>query len=334
MYRKISRENLSRWLAEQQGGGQVLAPAREKGIWGYGDFAGTDLPRGFQNSRLPLKAWFFESYRALFEWRAPAGQPPGLHPSPPPEGRRLIFGVRACDARSLKILERVFDGEYRDAFYLSQLSRTILLGEACRKPCPGGFCQEMGIDPRDSAEVDVFFREADDGYLARGITEKGRALLKDGRFTEAPAEAWEAARGAWPGGRESPLFNLDKVRARVTERFQDESIWQEVSKRCINCGVCTYLCPTCHCFDLCDLQAPGQAVRFRRWDGCAFPDFTRMPAHNPRREKWRRYRQRVSHKFNYFFQNHEVPGCVGCGRCVAHCPVNLDLREVLGEVSK
>jgi ferredoxin len=333
-YRKISKENLKKWLTGLKTQAEVLVPAKENSLWTYRNFDGQDFPRSFQNSRLPPKGLFLESLKALFEWKSPNGSLQ-VHPPAGSDGQRVIFGLRACDARALKIIEPVFAGDYPDVFYLRNLSRTHLLGLACHVQCDGSFCGEMGIDSQDSTDFDIFFREIPEGYIARVVTEKGQALTGGGGlFEEAAAGEWNLTRGKIRGGREKPLFNLERVTAGVVERFPDENLWQRVSAKCISCGICTYLCPTCHCFDLGDLQTRGQGARFRCWDSCAFADFTKMAVHNPREEKWRRYRQRVSHKFNYFYQNFQTIACVGCGRCVAHCPVNLDLRQVLLEAAR
>lgn len=332
MYLKITREKLPRWLAGLKSQAEVLAPAKENGLWTYRNFDRQDIPGNFQNSRLPPKGLFLESLRPLFDWKYPGGSLQ-IHSLPPLQGQRVIFGLRPCDVRALKVLEAVFARDYQDVFYLRNLSHTVLMGQACRVQCEGSFCTEMGIDPQDSADFDIFFREIPGGYIARVATDKGHAVT-EGRdfFEESSAKEWNVGRGKIRGGREKLLFNLERVGAGVVERFPDENLWKRLSAKCINCGICTYLCPTCYCFDLGDLQMPGQGTRFRCWDSCAFPDFTKMAVHNPREEKWRRYRQRVSHKFNFFYQNFQAFACVGCGRCVAHCPVNLDLREVLLEV--
>lgn len=334
MYRKITRENVKKLLAGLKGRAEVLVPAQVNGLWAFRTLDSQDLPHGFQNSRLPPKGLFFESLRELFAWKAPAGDFQ-LNPIPPPEGQRVIFGIKPCDARALRILEPVFAKDYQDVFYQKNLSRTLLLGQTCRTQCVGSFCTEMGIDPQDSADLDLLFRETPAGYVVKITTERGQALIEGNSIFEgASAEDWDAARGEIKGKLANPLFDLEKVKAKVGARFMDEDLWKRVSAKCINCGICTYLCPTCHCFDLTDLQMPGQGIRYRCGDSCAFPSFTKMPVHNPREEKWRRYRQRVSHKFNFFHQNWQMIACVGCGRCVAHCPVNLDLREVLLEVAR
>ncbi len=334
MYKKISNDKFLRWLSEIKNRAQVIAPVKEESVWVYREWLSQDLPGNFRNSRLPPKGLFLDPLRPLFHWEAKA-KSPRIHSSPDSTGPRVVWGVRACDARAARILEPVFSQNLADSFYLGNLARTVLLGNACQVQCPGSFCQEMGIDPQDSADCDIFFRDTSDGRIARVLTEKGKELVQGNDFfSESSGQEWESARGEVRGRRAAPLFDLEQVKGRVKERFSDEDLWQNVSAKCLNCGVCTYLCPTCHCFDLCDLEVSGRGTRFRSWDSCAFANFTQMPVHNPRGEKWRRYRQRIAHKFFFYPQNFQLTACVGCGRCVAHCPVNLDIREVLLEAAR
>jgi len=334
MYRKITGEKLKKWLIGLSAQAEILVPAKMNGLWTFRLFHNQELPRNFLNSRIPPKNLFFEPLKALLGWKAADGSFQ-VNSCPAPEAARVIFGLKPCDARALRLLQPVFTGDYPDVFYAGNLSRTLLLGQACRVQCQGSFCSEVGIDRQDSLDFDAFFREIPGGYLVRVITEKGNTLTGEKEFfEESSAGEWNSAKEEIRGKNENPLFNLEKVKAGARERFPDEDFWMRVSAKCINCGICTYLCPTCHCFDLCDLQRPGQGVRLRCFDSCAFPDFTKMAVHNPREEKWRRYRQRVSHKFNFFYENFQTVACVGCGRCVAHCPVNLDLREVLLEMAR
>lgn len=332
MYRKISKEKWSQWMAASRQEAEILVPAKAGGLWVYAEYQGGEIPPGFRNSRRPPKEFFFEPWAPLFGWKW--GEGPVLEPIPAPQRRRMIFGLRPCDARALKTIEPVFGGEYRDDFFLGNLSRTLLLGLACRFQCEGSFCGEMGVDSQDAQECDLFFRETPAGFVVQSKTPGGEALFAKEFFEEASPGEWDAARWGLRGKREKPLFDLEKAKAGVAERFADQAMWERLSAKCINCATCTYLCPTCYCFDLQDQQVPAEGFRFRCQDSCAFSIFTRMAVHNPREEKWRRYRQRVSHKFNYFLQNFQAAACVGCGRCVAHCPVNLDLREVLGEVAR
>jgi ferredoxin len=335
MYKKISKERLSQWLAGLKSETEFFAPAGENGRSAFVPGAAPDLPGDFRNPRLSAKGLFLEELTPLFGWRSSDQGPVQVAPPPARERPRVIFGIRACDARAVRLLEPVFAGTGGDGLYQGNLRRTLLIGQACEVRCRGSFCQEMGIDPQDSADCDLFFRDAPSGKMARVRTEGGRARV-EGRdlFLDGSPEEWESSGKELRGGPERPLFELERVKEKIVRRFPEEDLWRRVSAPCVNCGICTYLCPTCHCFDISDLQAAGRGVRFRCWDSCAFPGFTQMTAHNPREEKWRRYRQRVSHKSYFYPQNHGTVACVGCGRCVAHCPVHLDLREVLREVSR
>jgi ferredoxin len=335
MYKKIAKEKIPPWLARLKSQTELFAPTGENGGWTFGEGGNPDLSGKFLNSRLSAKGLFLEALKPLFGWSSSSQSPLQIIPPPGQDRPRVIFGIRACDARAIRMLEPVFAGNGADGLYLGNLRRTLLVGQACEIRCRGSFCQEMGIDPQDSADCDLFFREAASGRIVRINTDGGKGRTEGSDFfLDSSVEEWESARKEVRGSPESPLFDLERVKEKIARRFPEEELWKQVSAPCINCGICAYLCPTCHCFDISDLQAAGRGVRFRSWDSCAFPGFTQMTVHNPREEKWRRYRQRVSHKFYFFPQNFQTVACVGCGRCVAHCPVHLDLREVLREVSR
>lgn len=323
---KINKEKFKEWLMTLPGKGEVYLPTKENKIWTFKIWNNQSWPDNFPNSRIPPKNLFFPSGQALLGWKYGGGSLE-LNSFNPGEERRIVVGLRPCDLRSFQILKSVFAGEYVDIFYLKNLARTTLIGLACPSPCPGSFCQEMRVDPQDSADNDLFLREIPGGYVAKVITKRGQDLVANNFFTEAAEDDWSAVNRQWP--LTNALFDLEEVKIKFNSFFADEEFWQRVSDKCLNCGICTYLCPTCHCFDICDLKAQERGARFRCYDSCAFPNFTKMTVHNPRNEKWRRYRQRVSHKFSFFPQNFQDVACVGCGRCVNFCPVNLDLREVL-----
>ncbi|MDO8466505.1 MAG: 4Fe-4S dicluster domain-containing protein, partial [Gallionella sp.] len=115
-------------------------------------------------------------------------------------------------------------------------------------------------------------------------------------------------------------------------------LWEEMARACIGCGICTFLCPTCHCFDINDevqSKAPLKGQRVRTWDNCQFPDFTmHSSGHNPRENTGARLRQRVNHKFQYFHENFGMHQCTGCGRCVSGCPVGIDIVAVVNKVTE
>ena len=131
------------------------------------------------------------------------------------------------------------------------------------------------------------------------------------------------------------LKDTKKIPAKLKDLFEAD-LWDDEAMSCIRCGICTYLCPTCHCFDINDeitSHSPLEGKRVRTWDNCQFPDFTmHSSGHNPRPDKASRLRQRIMHKFNYFVHNFGEIACVGCGRCVSYCPVNIDIREIISDI--
>ncbi|MBO4352620.1 MAG: 4Fe-4S dicluster domain-containing protein, partial [Eggerthellaceae bacterium] len=117
------------------------------------------------------------------------------------------------------------------------------------------------------------------------------------------------------------------------EGMYDHPIWDNLSIKCLNCGTCTYVCPTCHCFDISQENRRKDGVRFRCWDSCMFSEYTAMAGgHNPRPEKLERVRNRFMHKLNFFERRYGISLCVGCGRCVEKCPVALDITRLIDEI--
>ena len=126
------------------------------------------------------------------------------------------------------------------------------------------------------------------------------------------------------------IGEMKGMKSKLDGIFEEE-VWETITNNCLGCGACTYLCPTCHCFDITDeINGSGEGIRLRSWDSCQYSLFTKHASgHNPRVNKKQRMRQRIMHKFSYTVEKNEAIFCVGCGRCVHHCPVNLDIRDML-----
>jgi len=185
-----------------------------------------------------------------------------------------------------------------------------------------------------SLAADVALTDVGDGYLASANTSAGEELLGCPAFREPSADDLARRDVVWNALREAAEpFDPEAVAAAVD---WEEPAWDAVAEKCIGCGVCSFLCPTCTCFDIQDETIGGGRVeRFRVRDTCQFCDFTKMGhGHNPRPSRRERVRQRISHKFKYIVRQCGICGCVGCGRCVELCPVNADLRGVLSEIVK
>ncbi len=248
----------------------------------------------------------------------------------PGEEKRLLFGARTCDARALLLLDKVFSD---DPYYMRRRANTAIVAVECREPRDGCFCEVL---TPAGEPWDVLLTDLGDSFYAEAVTDQGKQMIETASlFTPAgeketgeKQKVQESFRAKFPG-----KIDIEAVATKAAGMW-DDPIWVELSRRCIGCGACSYLCPTCHCFDIQDDFAGGPGIRFRCWDTCQERDFTLMGhGHNPRPSRKERHRQRVLHKFLYIPTNFAMTGCVGCGRCVEKCPVNVDIREVLRTIS-
>ncbi len=249
----------------------------------------------------------------------------------------VLFGVRPCDARALTLLDRVFrrDG-IDDPYYLARREKTLVVSLACSAPGAACFCTSVGGGPSDTEGSDLLLFDLEERYLVVPVSERGEAELTKIDGTTEPASESDSAEAAAQTERASALLDPVDVPTDLggLKAAFDAPLWEEVAATCLGCGVCTYACPTCHCFDVTDEARRDRGHRVRSWDSCAFALFTlHGSGHNPRERQSARLRQRVLHKFLYAPENFDAIFCVGCGRCVAQCPTGIDLRTILGRLS-
>ena len=244
-----------------------------------------------------------------------------------------VFGVRACDARSLEILDKVFLNEPVDTFYASRRENGTLITLACTRPDTTCFCEKFGIDPAQPAG-DISCWLTEDALFWQANTEKGALLTETLSLLELCGE--EEVKAQQEKTREIlqklPLSNLDLsgFGAGRTKALFDRPEWKQLSESCLGCGTCTFVCPTCQCYDVQEFDTGKTVRRFRCWDSCMYSDFTKMSAGQPRPTQLERFRQRFLHKLVYFPDNNDgVFGCVGCGRCLQKCPIHMNIVKVI-----
>jgi ferredoxin len=244
----------------------------------------------------------------------------------------VVFGIRPCDARSAVLLDKVFDSpDSQDPYYVARRENTIVMGIACNTPSSTCFCTVVGGGPYSIEGLDVLWADLGDRYLVESITDRGEALIAGNELFRQPADADLSAKNELATRATASVSgpDVEGIAEKLDDMF-DDAFWERVHLKCLGCGVCTFLCPTCHCFDIVDEGNRSRGQRVRNWDTCQFSLFTyHTSGHNPRPTHKERMRQRVMHKFNYFVSNFGDIACVGCGRCVRECPVNLDIRAVL-----
>ena len=243
----------------------------------------------------------------------------------------VLFGVRACDARSFELLDRVFLSEPADPFYAARRAHGTVVTLACSAPDEHCFCTNVGIDaanPQGDASAWI----VEETLFLRANTEKGEELIanledaESSKVEEKQAEI-RALAERLPFGR----LNLEGFDGEhLMEKFQSPK-WAELSRACMGCGTCTFVCPTCQCYDIRDFDTgAGGIQRYRCWDSCMYSDFTLMAHGTNRPTQLERFRQRFMHKLVYFpSRNEGLYSCVGCGRCLARCPQSLNIVKVI-----
>ena len=246
----------------------------------------------------------------------------------------VVFGVRACDARSFTILDKVFLVDPVDTYYANRRAHGTIVTLACTRPTETCFCSAFDIDPANP-EGDVAAWMTETELYLKALTEKGTALLDSisALLEDADETAVDAQKKAIGEiMAKLPLQNLplDAFKPEKMLEFFDSPKWKTLSESCLGCGTCTFVCPTCQCYDIKDFDTGHGVKRFRCWDSCMYSDFTKMAHGNSRLSQVERFRQRFMHKLVYFPANNNGEfGCVGCGRCLSKCPISMNIVKVM-----
>ncbi len=244
--------------------------------------------------------------------------------------RQVVWGVRSCDARGLLALDAVFLSDTPvDVFYARRREGTILVGMACKEKAETCFCDLMGGAPDAVDGLDVQVYEQPGGYRFEAVTARGLEFLQ--------------ATGMNINTKlNDPVRSLERQRMELPDlhTLPVDTYWDKLAESCLSCKICSFVCPTCRCFDVRDeaVQVPGtgKAVyeRIRCWDSCAGENYRLIAGgHRPRAEKGERLRNRFLCKFYYFQEQYQMESaaCTGCGRCIDSCPVGIDISEVIGD---
>lgn len=311
---------------------------------GKADFAkwqkGTKLSEKLKTTR-SAKDFFFPKTEHLVSYEMSGKEVKVVDPRKEVEDF-VIFGVRACDARGFTAIDNVYlNMNPVDSYYKNRREHGTVIVLACNDPAKTCFCSTFGIDASLAKPAgDVSCWLADGKYYFEANTDKGKAFVENTKsvLEDADTSAVEACRKDIAEKVEKlPFAHLDlsKFQGKDMLKIFNSKIWDKVSEPCVGCGTCTYVCPTCMCFDVRDFATSNGVRQIRCWDSCMYNDFTQMAAENPRHTQKERSRQRFMHKLMYYPMAHDgMFSCVGCGRCVENCPVNMNIVKVIKAVNE
>ncbi|MDR1028823.1 MAG: 4Fe-4S dicluster domain-containing protein [Clostridiales Family XIII bacterium] len=318
---KIKKDKFKDALASIAKEAKVFLPM--KGVYAseYRVWDGAGEPFFERNTALPPKELLFPRSERMYEYDLNAG----TVTEAAPDEKIVIAGIRPCDVRSVEHLDKVFlESEYTDVYYRARRENLTMIAYGCATPAPTCFCDSMDVVPTDAPGADVVMNDAGNSYVLTVNTPKGEhirdlisSFLSEGKADDVPAVSCSLK-----------VEKPDDLHKQLIARF-DDPMWETLSDACLGCGCCSYICPTCYCFDIGRENRGKTGTAFRCWDSCMFSDYSRMAGgHNPRPTKKERLRNRYLHKLAYFPERYGTSLCVGCGRCIDKCPARLDITNV------
>ncbi len=334
----LNKKDLASGLERAKKEFQLFGPIKEDQFYNFKKLGQDEQPDlSFLNTRLSPKSIIYPQSEAMFKYSLDESRDDHhqIKEIEKDDFNRAIIGIRPCDAMSFLLVKRNFDTpEYKDPFWIQSYEKTTFIGLACNTPCNTCFCTTAGCGPFHEEGLDLLLIDSNERYIIKILTDKGKNFLKSANWTVTEdTDITEETINRLKTKTESKIKSkvvTDQLKNKNTTELFEADFWEDVAFACINCGTCTFVCPTCWCFDIQDETSGLSGVRMRNWDSCMFPLFTlHGSGHNPRNTKIQRVRQRFMHKLKYYVDKYDNGiQCVGCGRCIKHCPVNIDIRRV------
>lgn len=331
----ISHNNLYKLLDELKKEYEVYIPVKKNEQRFYAKFNGPqdDIVIGEVRAFEPLKSFFTRAREKVAE---------GFDPDLPHSEDKpfCIVGAKSCDLKGFKIQDHVFkDKDCEDPFYTKLREENLIISADCTCAIDTCFCLAAGIQPYPKEEFDINLSQVEGGFVVESGSKKGELLInkhlaifedaKSDMVSERESQRERVAKEVGSNIKVNDIPDQNALEGVIEKKFESD-IWEDEAKTCVECGACTIICPTCHCFLLYDQKDEEKMARLRVWDSCMIKDYARVAGGaNPRPNLWMRLRNRFEKKFDYFPKVAGVYACTGCGRCISACPAKIDIRKVL-----
>ena len=248
----------------------------------------------------------------------------------PLEGKTVVFGAKPCDAEALRVLHEILmAGKFHDPFFKRRFDNNIIIAIGCVKEKPGCFCAQRGTNKEFSDFSDIMLIPEDDesGFNVAFLSDKGKELWRNMYGTD------DIDIDIYDDKNRKTVEKLELSKDLDDAELFDIIDWGKATEICQGCGLCTFICPSCHCFDIKDVSEKDETKRYRCWDSCMYPNFTlHASGHNPRETVRERFRQRVLHKYLYINKNFGYTACTGCGRCIRSCPTGMNIKKIVENI--
>jgi sulfhydrogenase subunit beta (sulfur reductase) len=330
----ISKSDFNEFIAGMQRYGEVHIPKKKsEHSYVYDKMNDpNEIAFEFLRTIVPVKKYFMRPEEKLVSYSAEKG----FKVEQDDNTKKIIFGLHACDLNSINILDLAFSGKFVDPYYFNHRKNVILFGLSCM-PDDKCFCRSMGTDYINDG-FDLFFTDLSSKFMVTVGSSAGDNFIKEfsklfQEATDKDIEDYIERRNKRAKSFKTTLDTSDLP--YILELERESEVWEELGKKCLCCGSCSMVCPTCYCFNMYDrVNLDGTSgERFRQWDTCLAKDYTLVAGgHVFRKNRAERVKNRYYHKQHGFVEEYGKPSCVGCGRCIQYCPTKIDVVEVLNKV--